>query len=370
VGFWEAFRGFSCRAQVGFVVSFVAGLILLGLGFWGELCPPPYWPGWWHKLGYGLNIFAAFTSFLIGLPFAAVILETIKSNAAQNAQIDAVNRISAAAWSDFSDAVNHLCAESRIKALESTDDGLSPIQRVQQEHDSILETIDKCRRQIRARRFTSQAEVTELKEFLGVHVTELQNRRKAVDEHFGTEYKLGREWNYVLSLWQVLDTHVRLRRMEYQLDPMERDSYTRILNDLMQDENPIFQFCKAQHDISTSEKPIAGILGLEARIDGLLSLTDQMIAHTLDQRYAEWFGVGVNDYWSRAFQASMFLTMLKGNVLIVTKSGWPTNATRPKSGTDQPAAKPESKPPASVQASKNVRQDQPESPTDLSQNGG
>lgn len=85
---------------------------------------------------------------------------------------------------------------------------------------------------------------------------------------------------------------------KYRLDPIQRYSYTRILNDLMRDDNSIFEFCRAQHEISTSEKPIAGILGLESRIDGLLGLTDPMIAYTLDQRYEKWFAIGggVTDY--------------------------------------------------------------------------
>ena len=40
MGFWRAYRGFSCRAQWGMAVSLVVGLCLLSLGFWGELCPP------------------------------------------------------------------------------------------------------------------------------------------------------------------------------------------------------------------------------------------------------------------------------------------------------------------------------------------
>jgi hypothetical protein len=327
VGFWKALLGFSWTARICFGLSLLLGLILLGLGFWGELSqpnPPSWWPqGQWKKLGYGLNILASLTGFLIGLPIALVFLETIKSNALEKKEIESVTRISKAAWTDFSVAINDLCTDKRIDAVKSTDDDSSPAAQVNTEHDVIMEKLEACRAEICRDRSKASAQIASLKTFLAAHATTFEEKRKVVDSEFGNDFTLRRKWNYILSLWQVLDTHVRLRRIELELEPMEKDTYTRLLDDLTSDENPVFVFLNLHDGVSSKEDGLTSMLSLQSLMDTLISLPDSQLEIILIQHYAEYIGIGVKSYDIKAWSASMFLSMLKLTVNHVTKSGWP-----------------------------------------------
>lgn len=306
------------------------GVCLLGFGLWVELSPPPLWPSWWHKLGYGLNIFATFTTFLIGVPIALVVLETIKSNAAQNQQIESVNRISKVAWSDFSKAVHDLCTDQRMNAVKNTEDDSSAADQVQAEHDLIIEKMEACRDAIRKDQTSALAQIADLKSLFATHATTLEQKRKAVDQQFGTEYSLRPKWNYIVSLWQVLDTHVRLRRMEFELEPMNRESCKRILDNLSSSENDMFDFLQVHGGTGSRKEPIATMLNLQSIMDTYLDVADQQLAVIFDNHYYEYIGSGVPSYSMKASEAWMLLVTLKMSVDQVTKSGWPENATKPQ----------------------------------------
>lgn len=335
MGFWKTYWGFTPFVRVCLAVSLVLGVSLLVLCLWGDSTHPPwFWPSWWHRLGYGLNIFASFTAFLIGVPIALVVLDTIKSDAAQKQQIESVNRISKVAWSDFSKAVHDLCTDERINATKMADDKSSATDQVQAEHDLILEKIEACRNAIRAvpkQNPSRIAHAADLKSFLAIHATTFEQRRKAVDEQCGSEYTLRPKWNYTLSLWQVLDTHVRLRRMEFELEPMAQDSYRNILDKMTSTRNDMFGFLEAHNGKSSHEEGFTSMLSLQSIMESFLSLSEQQIIVILDEHYSEHIGIGLDTYWMRAWQASTFLSLLRISVNAVTKSGWPGKATKPKS---------------------------------------
>jgi hypothetical protein len=335
VGFWKAFRGFSGAAQAWFVAMLALGVVLLGLGLWGELYPPSWWPKWWKNLGYGLNILASFTSFLIGLPVALVVLETIKSNAVQKQQIESVERISKVAWSEFYEAVHDLCTEQRIEAVASTNDGSSLAEKVAAEHGLIIQRIVESRyamKNANSNGLKITEEVEDLRSFLTSHAPELEQRMKALDDQFGLEYDVRRRWNYLLSLWQVLDTHIRLRRMEFDLDPMHRDFYIKILDDVNSVENPIFQFLSVHSGTSSKERRITSVLNLLSVMDALQQIQpgDLFRFLTDDEKFDDFIGTpgGVSDYASKASRASIFLLFFKQNVEMVGMSGFPEKRTR------------------------------------------
>ncbi len=315
-------------------LSLVVGLCLLGLGFWGELAPPCWWPDWWHKLGYGLNIFASATGFLIGVPIALVFLETIKSNAAQQAQIDQVNRISEAAWSEFSKAIDELCSDERVGAVNRTNNASSATDQVQAEHDIIIERLEASRAAIRSNPNKAMDEIADLKTFLATHATTFEDKRKAVDKQFGTRHTLRPKWNYVLSSWRVLDEHVRVRRLEFELAPMSQESYTNILDKLSSDDdNNLFEFLHVHSGGAKSafrEGGITSMTDLAALIDISLEMPADQLANILTKHYNEWIGSSLKHYWTNAFGAYLFLTSLKMSVESVATRGWPGNATKPK----------------------------------------
>jgi hypothetical protein len=331
VGFWKTYRGFSPFVQVCLALSLVLGVCLLVLCLWGDSTHPPwFWPRWWHKLGYGLNIFASFTAFLIGVPIALVVLETIKSNAAQKQQIESVNRISKVAWSDFSKEVLDLCTDERINAVESTQNDSSPTDQVQAEHNIIMEEMEACRNAVREHRqregansASALAQIAALKRFLATHATTLSQRRRAVDEQFGTKSNLRPKWNYIVSLWQVLDTPVRLRRMEFGLEPIPKEWYKGILDNMSSSENVIFDFLQIHSGTRSRRRGIASISDLEALMDAILNLPPRLLLFVLENNYDEYIGSGVTTYWLKASLARTFLKVLKFEVDQVTRSGWP-----------------------------------------------
>ncbi|WP_204807744.1 hypothetical protein [Mycobacterium riyadhense] len=338
VGFWRAFRGFSGSAQAWLVTLFTVGVLLLSAGLWGELYPPSWWPHWWKNLGYGLNILASFTSFLIGLPVALVVLETIKSNAVQKQQIESVKRISNVAWSDFHEAVNDLCSEQRINAIKSTKENSSPAELLWAEHNVIVERIRLSHDTVKQAKndgLKITDEITALKSFLQDHLPIFRAKIKLVDVEFGSEYIVRRKWRYMLALWDVLDTHVRLRRIEFQLEPMYRDFYVRVLDDVNSTNNPIFEFLDAHKGASrTTGNAIESMRDLNIVVGVLLSLHTNQLAKILgdDDSFKEIVGPsrGVADYDRKCFNASTFLSFFKQNVDCIGMSGFPEKRTSPK----------------------------------------
>jgi hypothetical protein len=323
VGFRETYRGFGKWTQRWLLVLFVGGICLLGLGFWVELCPPSWWPRSWNNLGYVLNILATFTGFLIGVPVASVVLETIKSNQVLNAQIDSVNRISRAAWSDFSKAVLDLCSDERRKALQS------PTDQVRTEHDVIIERLKRSRDRIQANRNLVSTEVPELQEFIREHRPILSGKLEAVNQQFGTRSTLERQWAMILALWDLLDAHVRLRRFEYRLEPMRETYYIQLRNSMTRPDNPIFEFTKVNDERGTSILPesISMLLGTLKQLE---LYTEDYVVRVLEH-FEEFFGLnGISNYLSRSVAALSFLDRLRISVEGVTGAGWPENATKPK----------------------------------------
>lgn len=80
------------------------------------------------------------------------------------------------------------------------------------------------------------------------------------------------------SLWDVLNTHVRLRRMEYGLDPMPKNLYSDIVDALTAPENPLFDFFDVHGSSSTGDNRIGGILDLETMIDICLTMSGELFS--------------------------------------------------------------------------------------------
>ncbi|SER81928.1 hypothetical protein SAMN04488583_6383 [Mycobacterium sp. 88mf] len=292
----------------------------LGIGF-----THPEWlfrfnAEWLKAHAYIPNILAGITGFLIGVPVALVVLETIRSDYTQNVQIEAVRRISLAAWSDFSEAVADLCTDDRIKAIGNTEDDSSPTDLLKVEHDVLIEALESCRDEIRKDPSLASVRFTELKSFLQLHLPIFRERYKAVNKAFGVDYKLRRQWSYTLALWELIDTHIRLRRLEFGLEKIDTDSYMRLREQMTSPENPIFEFLGV-HSKQSDEKGVRSMADLLSILDLIPTLSDSQLAYILDEAYSEYIGTGVANYWSEAYSANSFLFMLKASALSVSLSG-------------------------------------------------
>lgn len=334
----DLLKGFEPPTRRWLRVSFFSGIALLILGVWIDAFSPCALWAWWHGLGlgYSLNILAAFTGFLIGVPVTVVLLDRFKSDLAEKAQIESVNRISKAAWEDFSKAIDELCSDERVEAVHRTDEGSSATDQVQAEHDLIIERLEACRAAIRSDPNSAMDEIADLKRFLATHSTTFEEKRKAVDGQFGTRYTLRRKWNYIISLWRVLDEHVRVRRIEFELAPMSQESYTSILDKLTSnDDNDLFGFIDVHSGAKSFRRSgITAMADLQSIMDVSLGLSDEELANIVAHRYDEWIGSSLKYYWTKATAAYIFLTSLKMTVESVTRSGWPVNAAKPETKHD------------------------------------
>jgi hypothetical protein len=333
----DLLKDFEPPTRRWLVASFFGGIVLLISAIWLDAFSSSG-RHWWHNLGLGYtnNILAAFTGFLIGVPVAVLVLDRFKSNLAEKVQIESqiasVNRISKVAWEDFFRAIDDFCSDERVQAVTHNQGGSSPIDEVQAEHDVIIERLEASRDAIRKDPGSATDEIADLKRFLRIHATEFENKRKSVDQQFGTRYTLRRKWTYIISLWRVLDEHVRVRRIEFKLEPMNHESYISILDKLTsEDDNDIFEFL----DVHSGTKSFRGrginaMADLQSIIDVSLGLEDRELANILANHYNEYIGNSIRYYWTTATGAYIFLTSLKMTVQSVTNSGWPANATEPQ----------------------------------------
>jgi hypothetical protein len=332
VGLWKTYRGFSGFWQWCLALSFVMGLGAASVGLWGEFTQASFMPSWWSRMPYGVNLASSLTAFMVGVPVASVVLETMTSNRVEKAQKESVNRISVVAWSNFTKAIHDLCSDERIGALMSTDEIPNLVKPVQEEHDLIMETLQQCRNTVGRNPNSAPTEIANLRTFLAQHVSILESRWEAVNNKFGREYQIRPKWNYILSMWQVLDTHVRLRRMEFQLDPMNDDSYTHILDSLMADKNPIFEFLSLHSGFGSQDGAVSSMMGLRSLMDAVLSFSDERLLWFVNN-YSSRVGTSLKTYDTDAFSAGVFLWGLKIRVDWVTTSGWPAKAGRETTDT-------------------------------------
>ncbi|NTY58734.1 hypothetical protein [Mycolicibacterium sphagni] len=321
MGLWNTYRGFGGFWQFCLALSFVAGLGAAGLGIWGEYTEASFMPSWWNRMPYGVNIASSLTAFMVGVPVASVVLETMTSNRIEKAQKESVNRVSKEAWSNFTKAIHELCSEERKDAISST------AKMVEGEHDLIVNEFRRCRLEISNKPVPQSilGEIEKLRIFLLHHVPILAQRCEAVNEQFGREHQIRPKWNYILSLWQVLDTHVRLRRMEFQLDPMDEDTYSRILNDLMSDENPLFEFLTLHSGYGVQDGAVTSMMGLHALLNAAMMMPDDELF-----RFIKHWDDRLMGYYPAALHTSVFLMGLRMNVDSVTRDGWPDKVKSPR----------------------------------------
>ncbi|MEM6109823.1 hypothetical protein AAHS21_26870 [Mycobacterium sp. 050272] len=330
--------GFEPTARRWLKASFVSGIAFSVFLIWLDAFSPRALRTWWHglSLGYTNNILAAATGFLIGVPVTVVVIDRFKSNLAEKiqteAQIASVNRVSKAAWRDFAEAVDEFCNDERVEAVNHRQDRPTATDQLQAEHDLIIERLQACRAAIASNPNSALAEIANLKPFLASHSTTLEARRRAVDQQFGTKYYVRRNWNYIVSRWRVLDEYVRVRRIEFELEPIPRNYYETILDALSSgDDNDLYGFLDAHSGAKSSRwRGIAAILDLQHIVDIAIGMPDAQLANMLANHYDDWIGPGLKQYWTKALGAHIFLTSLEMRVQTVTLSGWPQNATRPR----------------------------------------
>jgi hypothetical protein len=184
------------------------------------------------------------------------------------------------------------------------------------------------RDRIKENRNLVSTEVRELQEFLREHRPILAENLEVVKRQVGTRSTLERPWAMILALWEVLDAHVRLRRLEYRLEPIDETYYIRIRNSMTRPDNPIFEFTRVNEQIGKRTLLVESISDILIMLEQLENYPEDKVAAVLD-KFDVFFGRhGISDYFSHSFSAMSFVQHLRFAVEFVTLSGWPGNAKK------------------------------------------
>ncbi|MGL5441455.1 MAG: hypothetical protein ACRDDJ_03185, partial [[Mycobacterium] stephanolepidis] len=125
---WDTFKDFTWLTRIFLISSLLFGFAMLAylwatdanidvrLGSYDLQRPAwllPYNTEWLNGHAYIPNILAGATGFLIGAPFALIVLATFTVQREERAALDRVNKLSALAWNKFRDSVLDLCSHDR-----------------------------------------------------------------------------------------------------------------------------------------------------------------------------------------------------------------------------------------------------------------
>lgn len=199
----------------------LAGTVLLGLG-------------WRTEAGFFTNIWASFTGFLIGVPFALVGLATVTSQREETATRDRVQDISIVAWEQFRDAVYELCSEDRHDAIGEYSN------RVQIIHDQIIVGVKNFIANLDDTR--SNADAKDLIKFLEYEYQLWAAEFMKISEKVGNSIELQWKWIGVVRDWNTLDQYVRLQRLEQTLPQMPREYANQLQQRMNIDIHPMRAF--------------------------------------------------------------------------------------------------------------------------------
>lgn len=121
----ETALGFGRWILSVLLVMFVAGIVLcvalwltdVGVGFSEPYVITQYNGEWLRGHAYIPNILAGITGFLVGVPVALVVLQTVIGRREDNIELAKAKRISAAAWGEFRSAALEYASSTRRNAL-------------------------------------------------------------------------------------------------------------------------------------------------------------------------------------------------------------------------------------------------------------
>ncbi len=357
VGLWDTLRGFTWLTRIFLTASLVSGIALTAylwvtdadIDVWvgsHDLKRPqsllPYNHEWLNSHAYIPNVLAAATGFLIGAPFALIVLATFTVQREERAALERVNKLSVLAWDKFKDSVYDLCNDRRQRGLD-LDAYL-----VRFVHDQILSEYQKYislaqtyRKDERTYRGTTDAEIAELQSFLTERSNLMQKQIYAGFETIGTQYWLQIKWSIIRTNWNTLNQYVRLQRLERSLAWFGDEPDAEFMNRLSDQKHPMTAFMELHElDHSTTSASMSAALAAaqkDARGPGE-NLKNKLLASTYpygtddpaSHTYRDEFGyTSVKGHAQAAQDARLALQDLRRVVDDVEREGWPRKHTRP-----------------------------------------
>jgi hypothetical protein len=302
----------------------------------------PYDTEWLHSHAYIPNILAGATGFLIGAPFALVVLATFTVQREERSALQRVNNLSALAWDKFRDSIYDFCSDERASQGLSSDAYF-----VEYVHNQIY---DKYQHYIKLAntlipdenryRGNTDAEIAELQAYLKERSAVMQQMIYDGFKTIGTQYWLQIKWSIIRTNWNTLNQYVRLQRLERNLLWFKDELDAEFMNRLSDQHHPLTDFMTLHGlDQSKSTASMEAALAVVRRDVALPleELAKKMLAGYTGggsqlmhpQYYYEFGRYKVQGHREAAQKASQFLFDLRRVVNDVEREGWPKRFNRP-----------------------------------------
>jgi hypothetical protein len=322
----EAALGFSAKMLFALLFMFLAGVVLcvslwltdVGIGFSQPYIITRYNGEWLRGHAYIPNILAGLTGFLVGVPVALVVLQTVIGRREDNIELAKAKRVSAAAWGDFRSAALEYASSERRNAL--LNDALTDVYPL---YEEIFARLSDYRGE---EPFVppTQEQYDELIAYLRTKQPKFKSEIDSVTKKVGNIDELQKLWSRVLSTWSVVNVYVRSRRLEFGLPWFSDDSNSLLISALSTPESPLPDFTHVHNGFGT--RPPASMDMAQSWLVSYLHWEKHTLDRTLQSDNKAFGHEGVSDYQQCAQQAGLFLNGLQSTIKQIDEQGWPDSS--------------------------------------------
>jgi hypothetical protein len=313
-GVIETFRDFRPSTKILMWIMLALGAILFAVCLVADLTGAV----WMKSHAYIPNILAGLTGFLMGVPFALVVLATLASQRDEHAAADRVNAVSQIAWNQFRDAVATLCSPQRIDALKAS---AARIQRIHDEtwHGFNIDIVSQ-----------SAEEFQQTVAFAQQQASVWGEAYQSFTRDVGTISDLTLEWLAAIRDWNTLDQYVRLQRLERGLPWFHRELDTLLQQRMIADKHPMRPFFDLHDRGSQQSNRYGSAQDMYTAFDRIGTLGSMGYSHDtfvrVWQSTDQYPVTRVEGYVYTAEQVAHQMWMLYAFVQQIDRSGWPTIA--------------------------------------------
>lgn len=312
-GILDAFRDFGRSTKLLVGTMLALGVALFVVCLVADLARAE----WIKSYTYIPNVLAGLTGFLIGVPFALVVLASLASQRDQKAAVDRVKAISQIAWNQYRDAVVTLCSPERIEAVNSC------AQRIQDIHDETWQGIN---------RYGSELTPEEFQRLISFAQSQSRIWGEALGslmQQIGETSDLRLQWLAAVRDWNTLDQYVRLQRLERGLAWFHRELDSLLQERMVSDRHPMRPFFEMHdgdygHELGQPDDMVSAW----RRVDNLAQLGySQDTFNRVREQSSEYFPTArVEGYLMTTGRVAHQMGMLSAFVQQIDRSGWPANA--------------------------------------------
>lgn len=324
----ETALGFSRWTLAVLGLMFVSGVVLcvslwltdVGIGFSQPYIITRYNGEWLRSHAYIPNILAGITGFLVGVPVALVVLQTVLGRREDNIELAKAKRVSAAAWNEFRSATLEYASSERRNAL--LNDALTDVYPL---YEEIFAKLSDYRGE---EPFVTptQERYNELIAYLKAKQPKFKSEIDSVTKKVGNIDELQKLWSRVLSTWSVVNVYVRSRRLEFGLPWFDDDSNSLLVSALSTPESPLTDFTHVHNGFGT--RPPASMDMAQSWLVSYLHWDKDKVDRTLQSDNEAFGHKGVSDYRERAQQAGLFLNGLQSVIKQIDEQGWPDSSPK------------------------------------------